>query len=73
MVVTDCWAGYVNLDSLGFIYYTVNHSLNFVDPITDANIQAIGNRWSVIKRKLRARFVSSRSDLCFYFMNLSLN
>ncbi|KCZ77387.1 hypothetical protein H311_01601, partial [Anncaliia algerae PRA109] len=52
---------------LGFIHYTVNHSLNFVDPITGANTQAIENRWSVLKRKLRARFVTSRSDLCFYF------
>ncbi|KCZ79135.1 hypothetical protein H312_03477 [Anncaliia algerae PRA339] len=67
IVVTDCWAGYVNLDSLEFIHYTVNHSLNFVDPITGANTQAIENHWSVLKRKLSARFVTSRSDLCFYF------
>lgn len=67
IVVTDCWAGYIDLESLGYQHLTVNHSQNFVDPDTMANTQAIENRWSVYKHKLRARYINYRSDLCEIF------
>lgn len=67
IIVTDCWRGYINISDLGYIHYTVNHSRNFLDPITGANTQAIENRWSVYKRKFRARFITSRSDLSLMF------
>lgn len=66
-IITDCWAGYVNLEALGFIHLTVNHSENFVDPLTGANTQAIENRWSVYKRKFRSRSISYNDDLIYYF------
>ncbi|MGL6009028.1 MAG: transposase [Culicoidibacterales bacterium] len=25
-IITDCWSGYVNLEELGYIHMTVNHS-----------------------------------------------
>lgn len=66
-VITDCWAGYVNLESYGYFHLKVNHSENFIDPLTGANTQAIENRWSVLKRKMRARFITSKSDLSLMF------
>lgn len=66
-IVTDCWAGYCDLEELGYIHLKVNHSTNFVDPITGANTQAIENRWSIFKRKFRARSISCNSDLSILF------
>ena len=59
IIMTDMWRGYRNLIGLlpefQFTHLTVNHSINFVDPITNANTQSIESFWSVIKRKLRKR------------------
>ncbi|KCZ81970.1 hypothetical protein H312_00613, partial [Anncaliia algerae PRA339] len=66
-IITDCWAGYVNLEELGFLHLTVNHSENFVDPFTGANTQAIENRWSIYKRKFRSRYITCNSELPYYF------
>ena len=60
-IITDCWRGYVDLESLGYRHLTVNHSRNFVDPVSGANTQAIENRWSVFKRKFRSRYINCRS------------
>lgn len=49
-IITDCWRGYVNLNNLGFIHVTVNHSLNFVDP-SDRTVhtQTIERVWRSLK------------------------
>lgn len=55
-VMTDCWKGYSNLENLGFRHRTVNHSLNFVDPINrTTHTQNIEAQWSKIKRDMRRR------------------
>lgn len=33
-IVSDCWRGYNNLGQLGYRHLTVNHTRNFVDPLT---------------------------------------
>ena len=40
-IFTDFWSGYNNLNPLGYYYFTVNHTLNFVDPISGVNTQKI--------------------------------
>ena len=50
--MTDCWAAYNSLGSLGYTHQTVNHSENFVDPDTGACTNLIENRWWCIKRQL---------------------
>ncbi|KCZ75333.1 hypothetical protein H311_03692, partial [Anncaliia algerae PRA109] len=71
-IITDCWTGYISLNELGFLHLTVNHSENFIDPLTGANTQAIENRWSVYKRKMRSRFINSSSDISLMFSEFML-
>ena len=59
IIMTDMRGGYVNLTLIlheyEFTHMTVNHSNNFINPITGANTQSIEGFWSVIKRKLRKK------------------
>ena len=40
---------------LGFTYETENHSVNFVDNVSGANIQIVERIWFVIKSELRKK------------------
>jgi IS1 family transposase len=66
-IYTDCWRGYINLDSLGYIHETVNHATNFVDPQSCANTQLIENTWGVFKRKIRDRHINNPGELSLLF------
>jgi hypothetical protein len=56
-IITDCWAGYKDLDLIfpehHYLHLTVNHKRGFVNPETQADTQSIEGFWSVIKRRLR--------------------
>ncbi|KCZ82163.1 hypothetical protein H312_00440 [Anncaliia algerae PRA339] len=66
-IATDCWKGYLNLNSLGFVHITVNNLKNFFDPLTGANTQAIENRWSIYKRKYKGRYINFKSKVSLIF------
>ncbi|KCZ79038.1 hypothetical protein H312_03577, partial [Anncaliia algerae PRA339] len=66
-IVIDCWGSYINLEPLGYYQFQVNHTENFINPLTGANTQTIENRWSIIKRKFRDRYIKSSSDLSLSF------
>ena len=51
-VMSDCWKGYNNLSSNGYVHLTVNHSKHFVDPATHAHTQQIESGWRALKRRL---------------------
>jgi hypothetical protein len=51
-IVTDCWGAYNDLTSLGYKHSTVNHSKNFVDPITKENTNTIEGNWLYVRRHL---------------------
>jgi len=50
--MTDEWLAYRNLSQIGFNHLTVNHSLNFIDPLTWANTQRIESNWNAMKKKV---------------------
>ena len=45
VIVSDTWMAYIDLDK-HFEHYTVNHSRNFVDPITGQHTQGIESVWT---------------------------
>lgn len=49
IVHTDMWRGYVKLKDKFIAHGTVNHSQNFVDPVTGINTNTIEGEWSGIK------------------------
>ena len=44
-VISDCWKAYDCLEKEGYVHLKVNHSVNFVDPITGAHTNTIERRW----------------------------
>lgn len=67
IIYTDKWKGYNDLNDLGYFHYTVNHKTNFVDPTSGVNTQKIEGYWSVVKRWLKKKNITNKSDLFFYF------
>ncbi|KAF0759308.1 Uncharacterized protein FWK35_00010443 [Aphis craccivora] len=50
-IYSDKWRAYSTLNEHGFIHKTVNHSENFIDPITGAETQTIETLWRHVKNK----------------------
>ncbi|KCZ78830.1 hypothetical protein H311_00129 [Anncaliia algerae PRA109] len=67
LIITDEWRGYWGLEELGYHHITVNHSENFICPLTGANTQLIENTWGWMKRKIRARGLKNNGDLTLIF------
>jgi hypothetical protein len=68
IVFTDCWKGYIDLNTLGFFHFTVNHSKNFVNPITGVHTQRIENLWCMVKKSIRRRCLTNTIDFSLYFI-----
>ena len=51
-IISDCWKAYKCLKDEAFQHLTVNHSMNFVDPITGAHTQNIESHWRVVKDQM---------------------
>lgn len=49
-IVSDCWRSYFHIGSFGYTHLTVNHSVNFVDPLVpEAHTQNIECTWRWVK------------------------
>ena len=55
IVHCDDWAAYRRVQGLGNVaaHNVVNHSLNFVDPVTGVHTQHVESYWNRVKTKLK--------------------
>ena len=51
MIYTDLWRAYDSLGQCGFVHGTVNHSQNFVDPVTGVHTNSIEGTWTILRHK----------------------
>ena len=54
IIISDLWKGYISLSRYGYIHRTVNHSTNFVDPVSGACTNGVEGMWSNLKSKLKS-------------------
>ena len=65
-IISDLWAAYNTIGTLGYQHLTVNHSLNFVDPTTGACTNHIESVWQKAKQKHKQRYGTHRELLHTY-------
>ena len=65
IILSDQWSGYSLVGDF-FLHFQVNHSENFVNPVTGVDTQRIEATWSVLKRLLRKKGVRKCENLDFY-------
>jgi IS1 family transposase len=67
---TDEWKGYSNIENIDVVppykHETVNHSKNFVDPVTGVHTQNIEAYWCSVKRKFKTLNGTSRALTASY-------
>jgi len=67
IIHSDQWAAYATIGSeLGFVHRTVNHSTNFVNPVTGCHTQHIESYWNRFKRHLKSMNGMRRENLPLY-------
>ena len=50
IIMTDGWSAYSRLSRLGYYHFVVNHSIEYVNPITGAHINTMEGLWTHCKR-----------------------
>lgn len=68
VIMSDMWGAYNNLTNLGnnYTHLTVNHSRNFINPVSGAHTQRVESLWNQAKRRNRRQFGTSRHMLDSY-------
>jgi hypothetical protein len=68
-IITDCWSAYHNISSIpgrNYKHLMVNHSQNFVDPVSGACTNAVESMWGKAKARNKKQWGTHRSMLDSY-------
>jgi transposase-like protein len=72
IIISDCWKAYQGIpDKTLFYHFTVNHSINFVDPETGAHTNSIERTWRDVRSTIprygvrKAHFVGYLAEYQF--------
>ena len=65
-ILSDQWAAYNGIAAMGYNHETVNHSRNFVDPVTGAHTQNIERSWKAAKERNKRHNGTHRDMLDSY-------
>ncbi len=67
-IISDCWKAYHEIKSFdkSFEHLTVNHRLDFVDPVTQAHTNGVESIWNSAKTQFKTMRGVSRKYLPLY-------
>ncbi len=65
-IISECWKEYSGLEEHGYSHFTLNHSENFLDPVTKVNTQKDENFWFLSKIRNKNECGTNRYDLESY-------
>lgn len=52
IIISDCWKAYNFLENYNYIHLKVNHSHEFLDPITGAHTNNIEGSWNLLRKSM---------------------
>jgi len=61
-IISDQWKPYYKIPFPEYFHFTVNHSKNFVDPLTNEHTQRAESYWNVCKDDLSIKHIRDRSQ-----------
>lgn len=67
-IVSDLWGAYRTINNLGYQHLTVNHSINFVDPVTNATTNHVESMWCRAKQRNKRECGTHRNLLDSYLI-----
>ena len=65
-IMSDMWAAYGSIAAMGLTHLQVNHTYNFVDPVTGAHTQNIENSWKNAKSRNKRQHGTHRAMVDSY-------
>ena len=65
-IMSDMWAAYGGIAAMGFQHLQVNHTYNFVDPVTGAHTQNVECSWKNAKMRNKRQHGTHRQMLDSY-------
>ena len=66
IICSAAFAGYTDLEKLGYYHFDVNHKENFVDALTKAHSQRVEGMWHILWRTALPLTGTRSEDLNFY-------
>ena len=67
-VISDCWAAYNMIGNIGYLHWTVNHQIEFVNPLNGACTNHVECYWKNAKLRNKTECGTARTQLDSYLI-----